>query len=214
MRGLAPLLVALATGIGLQSHGGAQAPSAADLARRIQTHYNSVADFTADFTVSYRYELQPQTSVERGDLKVKKPNRMRWTYRTPTRKEFVADGARYYAHFPEDKWGLTNPLPEAGDAPLALLFLAGKGDLTRDFEASLPPEQPPGEWRLRLTPRTRQDDYTWLVLAVRRDTLALTGMAIADDLGTQTFQFTRFQTNRGLRDTEFVFRFPKGTEIR
>lgn len=190
-----------------------QIPTPADLARRIQARYNAITDFTADFTQTYKYELVRQTSVERGELKVKKPNRMRWTYTAPTRKEFVADGTKFYQHFPKDKLVQINSLPEAGDAPLALLFLAGRGDLTRDFRPAMPAMQPAGEWQLLLTPIKRQEDYSTLTLVVRRDTLELSGLIMVDEAGTQTFQFTKFQANRGLKDSDFVFVIPKGTEI-
>jgi outer membrane lipoprotein carrier protein len=190
-----------------------QTPPAAELARRIQARYNTITDFTADFAQTYKYELMRQTSVERGDLKVKKPNRMRWTYTTPTRKEFVADGTTFYQHYPRDKFVQVTPLPKAGDAPLALLFLAGRGDLTRDFTPSMPATQPANEWQLLLTPNKRQDDYSTLTIIVRRDTLDLSGLILVDDAGTQTFLFTKFQANRGLKDGDFVFVIPKGTEI-
>ncbi len=188
-------------------------PSAPELARRIQAHYDKIADFTADFTVSYRYDAQQQTSSERGDVKVKKPNRMRWTYVAPDRKEFVADGSMLYMHFPVDKSVRIVPLPKAGDAPVALLFLAGKGDLTRDFNATMPADQPAGEWRLTLTPKARQDDYESLTLTVGRDSLALAGLVMVDEIGRQTYRFTNFRANRGLSDNAFVFRIPKGTDI-
>src|SRR5688572_29417096 len=134
-----------------------QTPTAPDLARRIQVHYNSVADFTADFVATFKYQLTHQVSVERGTLKVKKPSRMRWTFTKPDRKEFVADGTKLYTYFPADRVGTEHMLSETGDDSLALLFLAGKGDLTRDFAASMPPEQPAGEWQLVLSPKKRQD---------------------------------------------------------
>ena len=206
------LMVGLAGALGMAGTAQ-QTPSPAELARRIQTRYNAVTDFTADFTQTYKYELMRQTSVERGDLKVKKPSRMRWTYTAPTRKEFVADGSMFYQHFPRDKVVQITPLPKAGDAPLALLFLAGRGDLTRDFTPAMPTTQPPGEWQLLLTPNKKQEDYSTLTLIVRRDTLDLSGLIMVDENGTQTFLFTKFQANRGLKDADFVFVTPRGTEI-
>jgi len=187
------------------------APAPADLARRVQAHFNTIADFTADFVGTFRYEYTHQVSVERGSLKVKRPSRMRWTYTKPDRKEFVADGTKLFSYFPEDRMGWERLLADAEASSLALLFLAGKGDITRDFVSSMAPEQPAGEWRLALTPKKKQDDYTSLTLGVQRESLALTGLVIVDDEGTQTFQFTNFKTNRGLKDSDFHFTFPPGT---
>lgn len=188
-----------------------QTPAAPDLARRIQTHYNTVADFTADFAATFKYKLTHQVSVERGTLKVKKPSRMRWTFTKPDRKEFVADGTRLFTYFPADKVGSENLLSDSDDDSLALLFLAGKGDLTRDFTATMPAEQPANEWQLVLSPKKRQSEYDTLTLGVRRDSLALTGLVIVDEEGTQAYQFTNFKTNTGLKDSDFRFALPPGT---
>jgi chaperone LolA len=208
-------VAALAAGFALSLAGSTtraeQAPTAPDLARKVQTHYNTVADFTADFVATFKYQLTHQVSVERGILKVKKPSRMRWTFTKPDRKEFVADGTRLYTYFPADRVGTENLLSDTGDDSLALLFLAGKGDLTRDFVASMPAEQPANEWQLVLTPKKRQDQYNTLTLGVRRDSLALTALVIVDEEGTQSYQFTNFKTNTGLKDGDFRFVFPAGT---
>ena len=188
-----------------------QTPTAPELARRVQTHYNTVADFTADFVGTFKYQLTHQVSVERGTLKVKKPSRMRWTFTKPDRKEFVADGTKLFTYFPADRVGTENLLSDTGDDSLALLFLAGKGDLTRDFVPAMPPEQPANEWQLVLSPKKRQGEYDTLTLGVRRDSLALTALVIVDEEGTQSYQFTNFKTNTGLKDTDFRFVFPPGT---
>ena len=210
-KAVAALVAGLALSLAGSTTRAEQAPTAPDLARRIQAHYNAVADFTADFVATFKYQLTHQVSVERGTLKVKKPSRMRWTFTKPDRKEFVADGTRLYTYFPADRVGTEHMLSETGDDSLALLFLAGKGDLTRDFAASMPPDQPAGEWQLVLSPKKRQDQYDTLTLGVRRDSLALTGLVIVDEEGTQSYQFTNFKNNTGLKDSDFRFVFPPGT---
>lgn len=192
-----------------------QAPSATDLARRIQAHYNTVSDFRADFAQSHRGAFLRQTSVERGELMVKKVNRLRVTYTTRPKKEFVADGTTFFAHFIEDKFGTETPLPKAGDASIALLFLAGRGNLLTDFTAAVPASQPEGKWQLILTPKSPQPDFDTLTIVVERSSLKLSGLVTADDeSGTSTFEFSNLRENTGLTDRAFAFRFPKGTEIR
>jgi len=189
-------------------------PSAADLARRIQAHYDTVHDFTADFTQSQTSGVLPQASVERGTVKIKKQNRMRWIYAAPEKKEFVADGSRIYSYFPADKYVMISPLPGPEDASTPLLFLSGRGSLVADFTSRLAPDQPDGEWHLSLVPKTRQD-FTSLTLAVDRTSLALRGLTVHDDQGgVSTFRFTDLRENRHLADREFSFTIPKGVEIR
>ena len=210
-KAVATFVAGLAVSLAGSAIRAEQTPTAPELARRVQTHYNTVADFTADFVGTFKYQLTHQVSVERGTLKVKKPSRMRWTFTKPDRKEFVADGTKLFTYFPADRVGTENLLSDTGDDSLALLFLAGKGDLTRDFVASMPPEQPANEWQLVLSPKKRQGEYDTLTLGVRRDSLALTGLVIVDDEGTQSYQFTNFRTNTGLKDSDFRFVFPAGT---
>src|SRR6476646_10749944 len=59
----------------LPLHAAPQAPpaSATDFARLLQAHYNTVKDFTADFTHQYRCFFHDTATTESGQLKVKKP---------------------------------------------------------------------------------------------------------------------------------------------
>src|SRR4029077_8556035 len=83
--------------------------------------------------------------------------------------QFVSDGVKMYSFVPQDKQVIVASVPAADLATTPILFLAGKGNLTRDFTPSLvdaPAGMPPGSRALKLVPRTRQGDYDWLVLVV------------------------------------------------
>jgi len=210
MRALLTALVAVA----LAMSPAAQTPSAEQLARQIQARYDQIKDFTADFTMTFQGPLLRQKTSERGTVKLKKPNRMWWKYTAPDKKEYVADGVRFYTYLAQDKIGMQTDLAKVSNSSTFLLFLAGKGDLTRDFTPALAPGQPEDEWRLILTPKTKQEDYRTLTLTVDRRSLDLRGLHQQSDEGTHTFVFTGFRSNTGLKDSDFVFTFPKGTEIR
>lgn len=204
------LAAVLSTAVG----AAGQTPSAADLAARVQAHYAQVRDFTASFTLTQSSALLPRPTTERGSVKVKKPGRMRWLY-TADKKEFVADGSMLYSFFPRDKYVNVNPLPKGEDGSTALLFLTGRGDLARDFTATLEGDQPAAEWRLNLKPKARQTDFTALALEVDRATLALRGITVVDDQGgTSKFRFEGLKENVGLADREFEFKIPPGVEVR
>ena len=209
------ILVGLLALVALQ--GGVAAPSGpdpADLARRLQARYETIRDFRADFTQTYRGLLLREGAVERGKILVKKPNRLRFTYEAPDKKVFVADGSQFYSYFPDEKYGSVTPLPKSDEAPTALLFLAGRGHLVRDFTPSMAADQVEGEYRLRLTPRAPDADFESLTLMVDQRSLALLGFSTTDEQGTSTFRFTNLKENTGLQDREFLSSFPRGTEIR
>ena len=139
----------------------APAPLPADLARAIQQKYDTVRDFSASFEHRYRGGVLRKEAVERGTMQVKKPSRMRWTYESPERKVFVADGTRIYSYIPEDRQVIVAPVPAEAEATTPALFLSGHGSLTRDFEASFPPEpdSAPGTYSLKLVPHGREAEY-------------------------------------------------------
>jgi outer membrane lipoprotein carrier protein len=191
-----------------------QAPPSADqLAKQLQAHYDQVRDFTADFTQSFRGVALPQQTTERGRVLVKKPYKMRWTYTAPERKELVADGIQFWDYRPIDRVVLVQPLPKEGEASTALLFLAGRGNVTRDFTPALAPRHPEGEWHLSLVPKSKQADFSSLVVQMDRRTLVMRGLVKTDDTGTWTYRFQSLRENVGLADNAFTFKPPAGVEV-
>lgn len=194
------------------AQGGA-APTAAQLAAGVQKRYAGVRDFTADFTHVYQGGVLRQKTTERGTLAVKKPGRMRWIYTAPEKKEFVSDGAKIYSYIPADRQVIVSDLPAAGDETTAALFLAGRGDLTKDFTAILE-GQAAATYRLKLTPKRRQQEFDTLVIQVRKDTLQIESLIAQDRQGgTSTFTFTNLKENVGLPDSRFVFKTPRGVQV-
>lgn len=194
---------------------GAAPPAPADLARALQKRYAGIRDFRADFTQSVRGGvLRTVTTEQRGDVKIKKPGRMRWTYGPPDRHVFVADGTRVYFYTPNDRTVHTSPMPAGDDMSAAVLFLTGTGNLERDFTHTMPAAQPAGEWQITLAPKVAQEDFATLTLSVDRATLAFRGFTWKDHGGTDnTIRFTNLRENVGLKDAEFAFTIPKGTHI-
>ena len=129
----------------------------------------------------------------------------------------VADGVRIYSYIPEDKQVVVSPQPRDAETTTPALFLAGKGNLTRDFTPSLvdnPAGTPPGSRSLKLVPRTRQPDYDWLVFTLDPATLAIRGLLTMDAQGGESaFIFTNLKENTGLADKEFAFSIPRGVDV-
>lgn len=189
------------------------APSAAELAAGVQRRYASVRDFTADFTHVYQGGVLRQKTTERGTLAIKKPGRMRWIYTAPEKKEFVSDGTKIYSYIPADRQVIVGDVPAGGGDTTAALFLAGRGDLTKDFTAAIE-GQTAGSYRLKLTPKRRQQEFDTLTIQVRKDTLQIESLVARDRQGgTSTFTFTNLKENVGLPDSRFVFKMPRGVQV-
>ena len=93
---------------------------------------------------------------------------MRWEYKDPEQKLFVSDGVKIYSYVPQDKQVIVSTV-NGDDVSTSAMFLAGRGNLMRDFTPSLvdlPAGLPAGSRALKLTPKSRGNDYDWLILAV------------------------------------------------
>lgn len=187
------------------------APSASQVADALQKKYDGIRDFSADFVHRYEGGALRRKREERGTLMVKKPGKMRWQYKAPEEKLFVSDGVRVYQYLPEESRVIVSPAPKDDEA--AVLFLAGRGNLTRDFNVTF--GQGPAEaWTLRLEPKTPQADYDWLEVTAAKESYRLQAFTVADRQGSRSnFVFSNFKENPGLSDRTFEFSIPKGVEV-
>ncbi|OFW16956.1 MAG: outer membrane lipoprotein carrier protein LolA [Acidobacteria bacterium RIFCSPLOWO2_02_FULL_67_21] len=201
--------------LALAAIAAAQSRPAPDaLARALQQRYQGVRDFSADFVHSYRGGVLRTQTTERGRVVIKKPGLMRWVYTAPERKEFVSDGRKVYAYIPEDRQVIVNDVPADDQATTPALFLAGRGDIARDFTAAYPPAAPSGGVTLRLTPRRQEPEYEYLDVTVDPATLQIRVLTTRDRQGgDSTLTFANLQENRGISDKEFVFRIPRGVDV-
>ena len=193
----------------------AQAPAAPErLARALQQRYQGIRDFAADFVHTYRGGVLRTQTTERGTVVIKKPGRMRWVYTTPERKEFVSDGLKVYSYLPEDRQVMVTTVPPDDLATTPTAFLAGRGDIARDFTAEFDETSSTGTTALKLTPRRPEPEYEYLVVAVDPVTLQIRALTTRDRQGgDSTLTFSNLKENQGVADKNFVFRIPQGVDI-
>lgn len=209
------LLFALACGALVSAPATGQSIRSPEaLARALQQRYEGIHDFSASFTHTYRGGVLHTQATESGTVQIKKPNRMRWLYTTPEKKEFVSDGRKVYAYIPADRQVIVSNVPPQDEATTPALFLAGKGDIARDFTASDADATLPGTIALKLTPRRAEADYVSLVVDLDPATLQIRRLTTRDRQGgDSTLTFTNLKENRGLSDNAFVFRIPRGVDV-
>jgi outer membrane lipoprotein carrier protein len=192
------------------------APPAERLAERLQARYDGIHDFSADFTQTYRGGVLRKTTTERGNVLIKKPGLMKWTYTSPESKLFVADGKKMYIYVPADRQVMVRGMPATDAATTPIMFLVGRGNIARDFRAEYTTVAgaPADTWSLRLTPHQKQAEYDWLALVVDPKSLAIR-MLVAQDAqgGTSTFSFAGLKENVGIPDKSFSFNIPRGVDV-
>jgi outer membrane lipoprotein carrier protein len=207
-------MVLVATAVGSAGAARQAQLTAAQVAAKVQERYDRTRDFSADFEHEAESGILRKKLVERGTVLVKKPGRMKWTYKAPEEKVFVSDGTRMYMHTPADNQVVVSPVPRDDEATTAVLFLSGKGNLTRDFTVSFGEGGTPDTYVLKLEPRLQERDYDWLQLVVDRSTFQIRSLTAADKQGTRsTFRFSNFKENVGLTDKTFAFTIPRGADV-
>jgi outer membrane lipoprotein carrier protein len=188
-----------------------------ELAQALQKKYDTIRDFSADFVHAYEGGALRKQITERGHLLIKKPGKMRWEYSAPDQKLFVSDGVKMYSYLPQDKQVIVSNVPPEDQAATPTLFLAGKGNLTRDFMPSIvevPKGMAAGSRALKLVPKSKQRDYDWLILVVDPATLDLRGLVTVDAQGgVSSFSFNNLKVNTNPADKEFAFKIPRGVDV-
>jgi len=216
MRTVVPLALGLALVLAAQAAPRAD-DAAGELARTLQRKYETIRDFSTDFVHTYAGGVLRKSLSERGHLLVKKPGRMRWEYTSPEQKLFVSDGTKLYSYIPQDKQVIVSAVPRDDTAQTPALFLAGKGDITRDFTATIvavPAGLTPGSKALKLVPTSPQREYDWLILVVDPASYGLRGLVTVDAQGGEsTFSFANLKENVGLTDNQFTFKIPRGVDV-
>src|SRR5262245_29070674 len=178
--------------------------TATQLTQSLQAKYDAIKDFSADFVHTYQGGVLRKQVTERGHVWIKKPGKMRWDYVAPEKKLFVSDGVRIYSYVPDDNQVIVSSVPEGDQAGAPVLFLAGKGNLVRDFTpfgSDVPAGFPSTTRAVRLVPKTPQPDYDSLVLVVDQPSLALRGIVTMDAQGGRSaILFANLKENVGMPD--------------
>ena len=211
MRRVALLAIVAAASLAVST--SAQQPTAPQVAAALQAKYNQIHDFSADFVQEWESVLKRKIT-ERGSVQVKKPGKMRWDYAPPSKKVFVSDGVNLFLFEPADNQVTKSAVPKQDEATTAVLFLVGKGNLTRDFNVSFLPNAPAGTYSLRLDPKLPERDYDWLQVVVDQQTMQIRTLTTADRQGGQSkFTFSNFKENTGVSDSRFDFKIPRGANV-
>ncbi|HEX3697689.1 MAG TPA: outer membrane lipoprotein chaperone LolA [Polyangia bacterium] len=183
---------------------------------RVQRRYDAAADFHARFTQTLTNPTFNRTSTLTGEVSLKKPGRMRWDYRTPETKMYLADGDRLWLYEPEDQQAFKQEL-KSSQLPAALAFLTGKGKLAAEFDISFAEKPAYGSARdyvLRLQPKHAQPQLQTMMFVVDPDSFHVRESILVDGQGNvNDMQFADVKINGGVADAIFRWSPPAGVRI-
>jgi len=181
----------------------------------MQQRYATVATMMGSFQQTYRAPGIEQ--VESGVFRMKRPGLMRWEYRKPEEKLFIADGHEAFLYVPLDRQVTVHPFSASDMRGTPLEFLLGGADIRKNFTVSWENNFKPRAEKtllLRLTPRNSQSEYEFLVLELDAQNYDLRRITIHEHGGnTSEFLLSNLTENAKISSKEFQFKPPKGTEV-
>jgi outer membrane lipoprotein carrier protein len=182
----------------------------------IQSRYQKTNDLEASFVQENIGKVMKQPQKGEGKVYFKKKGMMRWDYRIPNQK-IISNGITLWYYQPEENQVLIYDLSKGGTEKTPWAFLAGEGDLSRDFNLVNSNEsiaQKEDYVILELTPKEAYPALARLVLTVDKKTYFVVQADVFDELGNVTrTRFNDIRTNVALSSSLFNFTIPPGAEV-
>jgi outer membrane lipoprotein carrier protein len=202
------------TFLALTVTGAGQQTDIKALAHAVDQHYNALKSLKCAFTEIYQAPGISRT--ESGTLWLKKPGRMRWEYREPQEKLFLADSHTAYFYVPGERQARKTSIKNLDDLRSPIRYLLGKTKLEKEFNAlSSAPDVSPlqtGDTVLRGVPKGMEDRISEVVLEIS-PAHQIVRILIREVDGTSTdFRFSQLEENVPMQDSLFRFTPPPGVE--
>src|SRR3989304_5117273 len=187
-----------------------------EVLNEIQNRYEKTNDFEASFIQEYIGKGVRQSNRGEGKVYFKKKGMMRWDYTAPNQK-FVSDGHTLWYYQPDEKQVLVSDVSSVLKERTPLAFLAGEGNLSRDFNFLNLNESVSGKednYVIELAPKEPMGTLSKLVLTADKKTYTVLQADVLDGLGNLTrTRFLNIKTNVGVSQSLFQFVPPPGPEV-
>jgi len=197
------------------SLAGGQSISLERILDKVQTQYDIHKDFKAQFVQESLIKSLGRKQKAEGQVYFKKPGKMRWVYTDPFQQEIISDGQTLWTYRPADKQVIVAKMAQAFQSQTPTTFLAGLGNLKRDFQARFGQEPSPGkDYFLEMTPWETHGSLEKLFLQVDEKTFSILRARIQDVMGNVTeIRFADIHFDNRLPDDLFTFSPPQGVEV-
>ena len=177
--------------------------------KQVEAKYAEVQVFQANFTQTVKSELYGE-EVTKGQLTLKQPAMMRWSFVGDQAKEFIADGKTLWIFTPSEKQVIKmDDLSVNGQSAEALLQNLSK--LGEMFEVKVVADTDSTK-QLELRPKG-EGQFKKLELTLGKE-LEVQSLVLTDNLDAVTeLKFTDVTLNKVIDDSIFTFAIPEGVEV-
>ncbi len=192
------------------------APSAAEVADRVQAFYGRIRTYQASFEQIYRAKVQNTVKRSRGKVFFRKPGKISFRYHEPKGNRVVSNGKRIAAYDRQHKQLYRSTLKRS-QYPAAVAFLMGKRSLKRTFKLRLlDPERRKIKkgYVLEGIPVDATAAYRKILLYVDDKSYQVRRVLVLDAQGNQNrFTFSKPTVNQPIAKSEFKLKTPRGATV-
>lgn len=193
------------------AQANSSAPTAAELAKRVDNHYNHLQSLKANF--SEQYDGLGMHRSESGVMMLRKPGRMRWEYQSTAGKVFVLDGKYAWFYAPGDTQVQRIAASQLDDLRSPLRFLLGHTKIESELDGLKLSSGSSGNSILSGVPKGQQKRIARLSIDVTAAGF-ITGIEMDETDGAQThFVFSNEVPNAQIPESQFHFAPPAGVPV-
>ena len=196
--------------------GAAAGPSEIErYVRALESSYHDVRTLRAEFTQTYQWGAR--TRVETGTVNFARGGLMRWDYREPTPKLFLATGKDLILYIPAENQVTRSSVKSSEDIRVPFRLLLSRLNLRKVFStiefADGALDAQPGNRVLRAIPKRGEETYSEVLMEVTPNLDIRRLVVFYSDRSRMEFVFNRIERNVALNPTLFQFTPPPGAEI-
>lgn len=181
----------------------------------LESSYQGVRTLRAEFTQTYMWGAR--TRVESGTVTFARGGLMRWDYREPSPKLFLATGKDLILYVPSENQVTRSAVKSSDDIRVPFRLLLSRLNLRKVFstiefaDGSL--HALPGNRVLRAIPKRGEETYSGVLMEVTPNFDIRRLVVSYADRSRMEFSFERIERNAALNPTLFHFTPPPGAEI-
>ena len=193
----------------------AQALTIDTVLKKVQSVYGQAAYLQADFTQETTFQGFTTSHRFKGKLYLKKPDKMRWDYQSPSKQQIFLEGESFTYYIPEHQQVVISRLSQLTSQEIPIHLLATLSTLEKDYDVQWEeePNGVSGPYRLRLIPKMATE-ATFVIVEINSKTHYIDQMKVISPNGNRSvFSFFNIQVNQQTPDSLFTFNIPKGVEI-
>lgn len=188
----------------------------AALIQKVENYLAQIRDFSAQFEQHYTRVALSRTFKERGQVRIKKPGKLRWQYQEPAERLFILNGQELWDYEPEEEQVVHTSKFDPGKYSNAVAFLWGQGKLRDAYQVKQLEQLDPFPKEASLLELVPKEGATYARIVLRVDPKSgqVTESVIFETSGnTNHYRFHDVRLNQGLAETEFQFTPPPGVHV-